>query len=82
MRPTFGWDALTPKEQEVVALVSKGMSNSEIADAMFISRRTVEAHIRRSGSYTATLTVTDSQGGIDDESQTVNVHLGNQEAPD
>jgi pimeloyl-ACP methyl ester carboxylesterase len=38
---------LTPREREVVALVAQGHTNREIADAMVISERTAENHIRR-----------------------------------
>ncbi|MDP8907598.1 MAG: LuxR C-terminal-related transcriptional regulator [Chloroflexota bacterium] len=41
----FGWHSLTPKEVEIVRLVSRGMSNTDIAAELFISRRTVEAHL-------------------------------------
>ena len=41
----FGWHSLTPKEVDIVRLVSRGMSNSDIAAELFISRRTVEAHL-------------------------------------
>ncbi len=41
----FGWHSLTPKEMDIVRLVSRGMSNSDIAAELFISRRTVEAHL-------------------------------------
>jgi DNA-binding NarL/FixJ family response regulator len=37
---------LTTREREVVALVARGKTNREIADALFITERTVEAHIR------------------------------------
>jgi DNA-binding CsgD family transcriptional regulator len=46
IRPaSSGWDALTRSERKVVELVSKGMSNAEIADRLSISRRTVESHL-------------------------------------
>lgn len=38
--------ALTRREQEVAALVASGQSNLAIADALVISERTVEAHVR------------------------------------
>lgn len=36
---------LTPREYEIVALISKGKSNIEIADDLFVSERTVKNHI-------------------------------------
>ncbi len=42
---TFGWDSLTSRELEVVALVAESRSNAEIAEVLHCSRRTVESHL-------------------------------------
>jgi DNA-binding CsgD family transcriptional regulator len=44
-RAAFGWEALTPSEQRVVDLVAKGMSNSDIAAKLFVSRNTIQTHM-------------------------------------
>jgi predicted ATPase/DNA-binding CsgD family transcriptional regulator len=36
---------LTPRQRQVAELVSQGLSNKEIADALVISRRTAETHV-------------------------------------
>jgi len=38
------FDPLTPRESEVVKLVAEGMTTREIAEALFISPKTVERH--------------------------------------
>ena len=44
-RPESGWEALTPSELEVVHLAAQGMTNPEIGQRLFISRRTVQTHL-------------------------------------
>ena len=42
-RQAFG--GLTPRECEVAILIARGESNQAIADALVVTRRTVETHI-------------------------------------
>jgi DNA-binding CsgD family transcriptional regulator len=44
-RAASGWEALTPNELKIAALVARGDSTSEIAWGMCLSRRTVQTYI-------------------------------------
>lgn len=44
-RATHGWDALTPTEHKIALLVAAGQSTSQIAQGMFLTRRTTQTHI-------------------------------------
>jgi DNA-binding CsgD family transcriptional regulator len=45
-RPLTGWASLTDAERRVAELVSLGLTNREIGHQMFLSRHTVDDHLR------------------------------------
>ena len=49
-------DSLTPREKEILVLMSQGMSNAEIADRLVVSATTVKTHV---GNVLAKLDVRD-----------------------
>lgn len=44
-RPASGWESLTPAEHDVVRLVCEGLGNKDIAARLFVSPKTVQAHL-------------------------------------
>jgi len=40
-----GPDSLTPREREVVGLLAAGLTNSQLADRLYISPRTAAVHV-------------------------------------
>jgi DNA-binding CsgD family transcriptional regulator len=46
-RPVEGWDSLTETEQRVVGLVAQGLTNREVAERAYLSRHTVDFHLRQ-----------------------------------
>ena len=44
-RPRHGWSALTPTEEQVVALVTEGLTNPQIAARLLMGRATVKTHL-------------------------------------
>jgi DNA-binding CsgD family transcriptional regulator len=46
-RTEAGWAALTPAEDRVARMAAGGLSNADIATRLFLSQRTVHAHVSR-----------------------------------
>jgi DNA-binding NarL/FixJ family response regulator len=46
-RPAPKLDMLTTREQETLKLISQGLTNAEIAEAMFVSEHTVKTHVSK-----------------------------------
>jgi DNA-binding CsgD family transcriptional regulator len=44
-RPASGWASVTPAEHEVIRLVCEGLANKDIGTRLFVSPRTVQAHL-------------------------------------
>ena len=44
-RASSGWASLTRAELDVVKLVSDGLGNKDVAARLFVSPRTVQAHL-------------------------------------
>ncbi len=45
-RPSSGWASLTPSELQVVRLVAEGLSNPQVGERLFVSKRTVQTHLK------------------------------------
>lgn len=44
-RAQSGWQSLTPSERAVVDLVAEGLSNPQIGQRLYVSRKTVQTHL-------------------------------------
>ncbi len=45
-RPVAGWDSLTETEARIADLVATGLTNRQVAREVFMSRHTVDTHLR------------------------------------
>jgi DNA-binding NarL/FixJ family response regulator len=43
--PSASLDALTPREREILALIGKGLTNTEIAQRLYVGEATVKTHV-------------------------------------
>ena len=44
-RVQSGWQSLNPSERAVVDLVAEGLSNPQIGQRLYVSRKTVQTHL-------------------------------------
>ena len=44
--PRVGWASLTDSEHALAVLIAEGLTNRQAAERLFISRHTVDAHLR------------------------------------
>lgn len=44
-RPTAGWQSLTTTEGRVAELVAEGLTNPQVGERLFVSKRTVQTHL-------------------------------------
>jgi DNA-binding CsgD family transcriptional regulator len=45
--PQSGWDSLTAMERTIAKCVADGLTNAEVADRVYLSRHTVDFHLRQ-----------------------------------
>jgi DNA-binding NarL/FixJ family response regulator len=60
-----GVDALTASEHRIATLASTGLSNPEIAQTLFITRKTVEKHLASTFRKLGIASRTDLAGALD-----------------
>src|SRR5437868_148408 len=46
-RPIEGWQSLTHTEQQVALVVAEGLTNAQVGQRMFLSRHTIDFHLRQ-----------------------------------
>jgi DNA-binding CsgD family transcriptional regulator len=46
-RPASGWASLTDTERRVAHIVAEGLTNAQVAERLFLSRHTVDYHLRQ-----------------------------------
>ncbi len=46
-RPVEGWPSVTDTERQVAFLVAEGLTNAQVGQRMFLSRHTIDFHLRQ-----------------------------------
>lgn len=64
MRSVAGATALTPREREVLGLVAEGLTNSQVAAALWISPGTVRRHLENTFAKLGVHTRTAAVAGV------------------